>query len=92
MLYLLGLLDESPSKLRNAARDWLIACFEIETEAATIQQRRRHWNTLWHWLLLPEPPDEQELAPLPAFLQEIAARERGESQPCEAFRVVRERR
>jgi len=82
LLYLLGLLDESPCRQRSAARNWLIACLEIATEVPAVQLWRRHWNTLWHWLLLPEPPDEQEPAPLLAFLQEIAARERGESQPC----------
>lgn len=94
LTYLLGLRSDAPLTHRRAARDWLIACLEIAAEDLA-PSMRSYFETLQFWPRHRHRDNfarEQELESFLAFLKEIAARERGESQPCEAFRVVRERR
>jgi hypothetical protein len=88
--YARALSGSSPYLWRSNARDWLIVCLEAiqEDQART---KWRGWHSLRFWKRGEELSREDVEAML-GFLKEIVARERGESEPREAFCVVRERR
>lgn len=91
LLYVQALIDDSPYHWRSAARDWLIGCLEmiLENRPSLAERGRR---LLRFWKRDKEELNREDIEALLGFFKELAARERGESEPKEVFCVVRERR
>ncbi len=91
LLYAQALEDASPYRWRSAARDWVIVCLEIILDDRS-SRKWPDWRSWRFWRRDKKKLSREDIEALLGFLKELAARERGESEPKEVFCVVRERR
>lgn len=80
--YANAILLHSAQERLSEAREWLIVCLEV----------MQHDNPKSKFSIPDLLGNTENANNLLCFLKELAARERGESEPREAFCVVRERR